>query len=104
MWALMHRLTVAAIFYLSATINAPRCCLDAVEDENWLRVRLISWNLAGKVRAIGDQLEALCERRADLVTLGEVRLRSVPALRAGFAAMGLIHVAESAQLATAHKR
>jgi exonuclease III len=78
--------------------------LDAVEDENWLRVRLISWNLAGKVRAIGDQLAALCERRPDLVALQEVRLRSVPALRAGFAAMGLIHVAESVQLATAHKR
>jgi exodeoxyribonuclease III len=67
-------------------------------------VRLISWNVAGKVRAIADQLEALGQRQPDIVALQEVRMRGVPAFRAGLATIGLDHAVENVQLAARHRR
>jgi exonuclease III len=52
---------------------------------------VLSWNVAGRVRSVGDQAAALAGRPADVVALQEVRASAHPAWRDALAALGLVH-------------
>src|SRR5258705_8306823 len=62
-------------------------------------MRVISWNVQGRVKALPDQQKALAECQPDLVALQEVRESTIAPWRAGFQAMGLPFVTESGSLA-----
>jgi exodeoxyribonuclease-3 len=53
----------------------------------WL-VRLITWNVAGRVRRQPEQAEVIARSGADVVALQEVTARTLPLWRAAFAASG----------------
>ena len=52
------------------------------------RVRLITWNVAGRVAKQAEQAEAVAAAGADVVALQEVTVRSEPLWRAALAAAG----------------
>jgi exonuclease III len=53
---------------------------------------VLSWNVAGRVRSVPEQLAALAQRGdADVVALQEIRASADPAWRDGLAALGLVH-------------
>jgi exodeoxyribonuclease III len=54
----------------------------------WL-VRLITWNVAGRVRRQPEQAELIARAGADVVALQELTVRTLPLWRASCAAMGL---------------
>ena len=56
-------------------------------------VRLITWNVARRVRALADQAAALGAREPDVVALQEVTARTLPLWEAACATIGLPHVA-----------
>jgi endonuclease/exonuclease/phosphatase family metal-dependent hydrolase len=56
---------------------------------------VVTWNVAGRVRGVPEQLAALAERPADVVALQEIRLSSLGAWREGLAGLGFAHVASS---------
>jgi exonuclease III len=58
-------------------------------------VHVISWNLAGRLQRILQQVEMLASREPDLVALQEVRQPGLPLLRRLLANAGLIHQADS---------
>lgn len=58
-------------------------------------VKLLSWNLAGRLRRIPHQIEMLASREPDLVALQEVRWPGLSRLRTLLADRGLIHQADS---------
>ncbi|MGO9471750.1 MAG: endonuclease/exonuclease/phosphatase family protein [Isosphaeraceae bacterium] len=58
-------------------------------------MRLISWNVAGRVRRLPDQVEALRRRRPDVVALQEVRKSTVEPLTVSLRSIGLEHVGDS---------
>jgi exonuclease III len=62
-------------------------------------VKLLSWNLAGRLRRIPHQIEMLASREPDLVALQEVRMPGLPPLRTLVADCGLIHQVDSFELA-----
>jgi exonuclease III len=62
-------------------------------------MRVISWNVQGRVKALPEQLKALAERQPDLVALQEVRESTVEPLSAGLQVMGLPFVTESVSFA-----
>ncbi|MFL5802318.1 MAG: exodeoxyribonuclease III [Roseiflexaceae bacterium] len=62
-------------------------------------MRVISWNVQGRLKALPDQLKALAEHQPDLVALQEVRESTIAPWRDGFQAMGLPFVMESVSLA-----
>jgi endonuclease/exonuclease/phosphatase family metal-dependent hydrolase len=62
-------------------------------------VNVISWNLAGRLRHIPQQVEMLTSREPDLVALQEVRWPGLSRLRTLLADRGLIHQADSFELA-----
>jgi exonuclease III len=66
-------------------------------EEAWTKV--ISWNLAGRVRRIPQQIEMLASREPDLVALQEVRRPGLSRLRTLLADGGMIHQADSFELA-----
>jgi exonuclease III len=47
-------------------------------------MRVISWNVQGRVKALPEQLRALAERQPDVVALQEVRESTIELLRDGF--------------------
>jgi exodeoxyribonuclease-3 len=53
-----------------------------------VRVRLVTWNVAGRVTRQPEQLEALAAVAADVVALQEVTARTLPLWRDGLAAAG----------------
>jgi len=55
-------------------------------------LRLLSWNLAGRVKLAPRQLEAIGEREPDVVALQEVTQRTAPILWDGLTEMGFPHV------------
>jgi exodeoxyribonuclease III len=55
-------------------------------------VRLITWNVAGRVARQAEQAEVLRQALADVVALQEVTARTLPLWRAAFAEMGLAAV------------
>jgi exonuclease III len=57
---------------------------------------VLSWNVAGRVRSVAAQAQALAGRRADVVALQEVRASAWPAWRDALAALGLDAVHYSA--------
>ncbi len=54
-------------------------------------MKLLSWNLAGRLRHIPQQVEVLARRTPDLVALQEVTQPGVSLLRILLADYGLIH-------------
>lgn len=69
-----------------------------------MHMRLISWNIQGRVSTLDGQLVALAERRPDLVALQEVRVSTIAPLIAGLNAIGLPYTAESVSLALDQER
>jgi len=67
-------------------------------------LRLISWNIAGKVKANPEQLAALQTRSPDLLALQEVRLNALRRTEPLLAAMGLPHVIENVHFASTLER
>jgi exonuclease III len=65
-------------------------------------MKLISWNLAGRLRHIPQQAKMLSSREPDLVALQEVRRPGLPLLRKLLHNSGLIHQVDSFELATCH--
>jgi exonuclease III len=67
---------------------------------------VLSWNVAGRVRSVGAQADALATREADVVALQEVRASAHAAWRDALAALGLVHQHYSAPPAggTAERR
>jgi exonuclease III len=63
-------------------------------------LRLISWNIAGKVKANPEQMASLQSHEPDLLALQEVRLNALRRIKPKLVAMGLPHVVESVQLAS----
>jgi hypothetical protein len=62
-------------------------------------MNIISWNLAGRLRRIPQQAERLASRTPDLVALQEVTQPGLLLLRTRLAEGGLIHQANSFELA-----
>jgi exonuclease III len=62
-------------------------------------MRVISWNVQGRMKALPEQLKAVMERQPDLVALQEVQERTVAQWRAGFRQHGLAFITESVTLA-----
>jgi endonuclease/exonuclease/phosphatase family metal-dependent hydrolase len=57
---------------------------------------VLSWNVAGRVRSVGEQARALAGREADVVALQEVRASAHAAWRDALAELGLVHQVYSA--------
>jgi exodeoxyribonuclease-3 len=55
-----------------------------------LLVRLITWNVAGRVRRQAEQAEVIARASADVVALQELTARTLPLWRTSCAAMGLV--------------
>jgi exonuclease III len=62
-------------------------------------MRLVSWNVAARVRCIADQIAALRSRVPDVVALQEVTASTVTPLLDGLNSMGLIYSVNSLALA-----
>jgi exonuclease III len=62
-------------------------------------MRVISWNVQGRMKALPEQLKALVERQPDLVALQEVRASTVAQWRDGFQKHELAFGAESVTFA-----
>jgi exonuclease III len=56
---------------------------------------VLSWNVAGRVRSVGEQAAALARRAADVVALQEVRASALPAWTAALAELGYAHIHHS---------
>jgi exonuclease III len=56
---------------------------------------VVTWNVAGRVRTVDLQAEALAAQPADVVALQEVRLSSLALWRSALARLGLAHVVTS---------
>ena len=61
-------------------------------------MRLVSWNVAGRVRRLDEQAAAIAGEGPDLVALQEVSRTTLPRWRAAIGAMGLAHVGSAADL------
>jgi len=57
------------------------------------RVRVLTWNVAGRVRRLPEQAEVVGALGADVVALQEITARTLPLWREALAAGGLAHVA-----------
>ena len=62
-------------------------------------MRLISWNIAGRVQKQPGQVEAVAERSPDVVALQEITLSTGPLWRSALPALGLPYVADTVDLA-----
>jgi exonuclease III len=65
---------------------------------------ILSWNVAGRVRGVTAQAEALAERPADVVALQEIRATALEAWRRELEALGYGHVVTSDPPGTAPDR
>ena len=61
-------------------------------------MRLVSWNVAGRVRRLDEQAAAIASEAPDLVALQEVSRTTLPRWRAAIGPMGLAHVCAAADL------
>jgi exonuclease III len=57
--------------------------------------RVLTWNVAGRVRTVPDQAAALANQPADVVALQEIRLSSLVAWREELSRLGFEHVVTS---------
>src|SRR5258706_11175122 len=62
-------------------------------------MRVISWNVQGRMKALPEQLKALAEHQPDLVALQEVRESTITPWRTGFQELGLPFIMESVSFA-----
>ncbi|MBV9006254.1 MAG: endonuclease/exonuclease/phosphatase family protein [Solirubrobacterales bacterium] len=60
-------------------------------------VRLITWNVAGRSKRLGEQAMAIAARAPDIVALQEVTRRTRPLWERAFELMGLTHVCASSR-------
>jgi exonuclease III len=60
-------------------------------------MRLISWNVNGRVRVINEQITALKRQRCDIVALQETTKTTIPIFREGLQGIGLRYVVDSFQ-------
>jgi exonuclease III len=67
-------------------------------------LRLISWNVNGRVKAIPQQMSELSDRAPDMVALQEVRLSALDWFASHLAEMGLSYFIDSVRLADALQR
>ncbi|HET8949911.1 MAG TPA: endonuclease/exonuclease/phosphatase family protein [Solirubrobacteraceae bacterium] len=56
-------------------------------------MRVVTWNVAGRVRRLPEQAEVVAALGADVVALQEVTARTLPLWRDALAAAGLAHIA-----------
>ena len=97
-----------------ARLTSPPTCLTTGESnevhvvpillmrlgvDKLLGMRLISWNVAGRVKRLSEQVKALAQREPDLVALQEVTAKTRLLLREEVQRLGLTHVADSFTLA-----
>lgn len=62
------------------------------------RLKLLSWNVAGRTGLLGEQIAAVERREPDLVTLQEIRPSTVDRWRDGLARAGLAFALDSSAL------
>src|SRR3954452_16735817 len=67
-------------------------CQQAAGKASLAAVRLVTWNIAGRVRAQPEQAAVLAAINADVVALQEVTSRTAPLWRASFSTVGLLTV------------
>src|SRR6059058_1486181 len=60
-----------------------------------MTLRVLTWNVAGRVRAIAEQAAALAQMPADVVALQEIRASALEAWRDALRGMGYEHVLAS---------
>src|SRR3954447_7980014 len=61
-------------------------------------MRLISWNVAGRVKRLNEQMEAIAGYGPDVVAFQEVTLTTAPLLRERLVRHGLTHCEDSFRL------
>ena len=61
------------------------------------RLKLISWNVAGRTALLADQLAAVCRQEPDLVCLQEIRPSTARGWTAALADAGLGHALDSSE-------
>ena len=61
-------------------------------------MRLIKWNVAGRVTRSDEQIKALAVHEPDLIALQEVTAKTAPLLRARLKALGLANQQDSFSL------
>jgi exonuclease III len=71
-----------------------------VLEEGSVRLRLLSWNVAGRTALLPRQAEAVVRREPDLVALQEIRASTVGPWREALAAAGLPHTLDSSRFTT----
>lgn len=59
------------------------------------RLKLISWNVAGRTKLLGDQVRAIVRQEPDVVCLQEVRPSTAPTWATALADAGLLHHLDS---------
>ena len=69
--------------------------MDAGEGVS-LRVRILTWNLNGRVRDLTKQVEFVCKQLPDLVVLQEVTRSTYDLLSKGLVEGGLTHILQTA--------
>ncbi len=62
-------------------------------------VKLLTWNVAGRTKLLGQQMAAVVRQEADLVCLQEIRPSTAPRWRRALAAAGLVHSLDSSEFA-----
>ena len=62
-----------------------------------MRVKLLTWNVAGRTKLLPEQIAAVARREADLVALQEIRPSTVERWREALAEAGLGHALDSAR-------
>lgn len=67
-------------------------------------MRLICWNIAGRITKLPNQATALIKRQPDLVALQEITKTNGPRWREAFPQMGLSHIADTVEYAIQNDR
>ena len=67
------------------------------------RLKLLSWNVAGRTRLLPDQIAAVLRREADIVALQEVRASTAGRWAAALAGAGLGFALDSAAVAAGRR-
>ncbi|MEM7342778.1 MAG: endonuclease/exonuclease/phosphatase family protein [Chloroflexota bacterium] len=67
-------------------------------------MRLICWNVAGRIKKLPRQVAALAKRKPDIVALQEVTKSNGPLLRAHFPEIGLPYIADTVDEAIENDR
>ena len=60
-------------------------------------MRLISWNVNGRVKQVDEQVKALAKIKSDVIALQEVTPKTAPIFRAAFQREGYPYITDSFQ-------